>query len=329
MESRGEREQVNRRMIWAALTGLMVPYVGTLAWTGTIRGEELRYEQQKEVSGRRRILLDRTGGSYYMDMEEYLPGVLARQMPVEYEPEALKAQAIIARTYICRQMEAAGETGQSGEIAESALDMDYVEADQLKRLWGSSRFPDYYKRLEDAVKATSGLVMTYENRCIDPMFCRASAGMTRKGDFTHPYLEIVDCPGDVEAEGFVQIATFSKNDFVSGINSIPQGEGGNRQVDISQVPDTIQIVSRDDSGYVDQIQIGNAGFTGEEVQYALGLQSACFTLETFEDQIRAVVKGIGHGYGMSQATANEKAKEGWKAEDILSYFYKNITFISE
>lgn len=120
---------MNKRVIWAALTGLMVPYVGTLAWTGTIRGEELRYEQQKEVSGRRRILLDRTGGSYYMDMEEYLPGVIARQVPVEYEPEALKAQAIIARTYICRQMEGAGD---EEEIAESALDMDYLEADQLK-----------------------------------------------------------------------------------------------------------------------------------------------------------------------------------------------------
>ena len=120
---------MNKRIIWAALTGLMVPYVGTLAWTGTIRGEELRYEQQKEISGRRRILLDRTSGSYYMDMEEYLPGVIARQIPVEYEPEALKAQVIIARTYICRQMEG---TGDGEEIAESALDMDYLEADQLK-----------------------------------------------------------------------------------------------------------------------------------------------------------------------------------------------------
>ena len=189
---------MNKRIIWAALTGLMVPYVGTLAWTGTIRGEELRYEQQKEISGRRRILLDRTSGSYYMDMEEYLPGVIARQIPVEYEPEALKAQAIIARTYICRQMEGAGN---GEEIAESALDMDYLEADQLKKLWGSSRFPEYYKKLEDAVKATSGIVMTYEGKCIDPMYCRATAGMTRQGDFTHPYLQTVDCPGDVEEEG--------------------------------------------------------------------------------------------------------------------------------
>ena len=95
------------------------------------------------------------------------------------------------------------------------------------------------------------------------------------------------------------------------------------------MPDTIQIVSRDTAGYVDQIQIGNAGFSGEEVQYALGLASSCFVLEPYEDGIRAVVKGIGHGYGLSQATANEKAKEGWKAEDILGYFYKNIAFISE
>lgn len=317
---------MNKRILWAAVTGLLIPYVGTLAWTGTIRGEELRYEQQKGASGGRRILLDRGGGSYYMDMEEYLPGVIARQMPVEYEPEALKAQAIIARTYICRQIEAVGE---GDEIPESALDMDYLEADQLKRLWGSSRFPQYYQKLEDAVKATSGIVMTYENRCIDPMYCRAAAGRTRTGDFTHPYLQAVDCRGDVEAEGYMQMAVFSKDDFTARINSIPQTESGLRQTDVSQIPGTIQIVSRDEAGYVDEIQIGGFSYSGEEVQYALGLQSAAFSLESYEEQIRAVSKGMGHGYGLSQWTANQKAKEGWKAEDILGYFYKNIAFLSE
>ena len=113
----------------------------------------------------------------------------------------------------------------------------------------------------------------------------------------------------------------------SSTGMIPTEQG--RHFIEQQIPDTIQIVSRDTAGYVDQIQIGNAGFSGEEVQYALGLQSACFTMESYEDQIRAVSKGIGHGYGMSQESANEKAKAGWKAEDILSYFYKNITYISE
>ena len=188
---------------------------------------------------------------------------------------------------------------------------------------------EYYKKLEDAVKATSGIVMTYEGKCIDPMYCRATAGMTRQGDFTHPYLQTVDCPGDVEAEGYMQMLSFSRDSFTAAINSIPAGESGSRTIEASQVPDTIQIVSRDEAGYVDDVQIGNAGYTGEEVQYALGLASSCFVLEPYEDGIRAVVKGIGHGYGLSQATANEKAKEGWKAEDILGYFYKNIAFISE
>ena len=95
---------MNKRIIWAALTGLMVPYVGTLAWTGTIRGEELRYEQQKEISGRRRILLDRTSGSYYMDMEEYLPGLppsyhapyktIAAQYPAAIRPPHIRAWRI-------------------------------------------------------------------------------------------------------------------------------------------------------------------------------------------------------------------------------------------
>ena len=259
---------MNKRIIWAALTGLMVPYVGTLAWTGTIRGEELRYEQQKEISGRRRILF---GPDQRLLLYGY-GGIPARSYCQAdtggVRAGSTEAQAIIARTYICRQMEA---PGMGRTIAESALDMDYLEADQLKKLWGSSRFPEYYKKLEDAVKATSGIVMTYEGKCIDPMYCRATAGMTRQGDFTHPYLQTVDCPGDVEAEGYMQMLSFSRESFVSDINSIPAGESGSRTIEASQVPDTIQIVSRDDAGYVDTVQIGSAGYTGEEVQYALGL----------------------------------------------------------
>ena len=78
----------------------------------------------------------------------------------------------------------------------------------------------------------------------------------RDRDFTHPYLQTVDCPGDVEAEGYMQMLSFSRESFVSDINSIPAGESGSRTIEASQVPDTIQIVSRDDAGYVDTVQIG-------------------------------------------------------------------------
>ncbi len=315
---------MNKRVIWGAAACILIPYTTTLAWTGSIQGEEFRCEQQKEAGTGKRILLDRGTGIYYMDIEEYLPGVLARQIPVSYEPEAIKAQAIVARTYICGQMESEG----AEEIAESALDMDWLEAEQLKKLWGTSRFPEYYKKLEEAVKATAGIVMVWEGSMIEPRYCRATAGRTRKGDSAHPYFWPVECPKDQETEGAVQLLTFSKEEFARKINEIPEPQEAGRTVSADQLPDQIQIGSRDESGYVENLQIGVSQYTGEEVQYALGLASSCFVLEPWEDGIRAVVKGIGHGYGLSQAEANERAKEGWKAEDILTYFYKNVAFIS-
>ena len=109
---------MNRRIIVGVLAGLMVPYLTTLAWTGTIHGEELRHEQQAGAVGKRRILLDRGGTGYYMDVEEYLPGVLARQMPADYEIEALRAQAVVARTYIYKQMGGSPGDGSVQEVPE-------------------------------------------------------------------------------------------------------------------------------------------------------------------------------------------------------------------
>lgn len=328
---RRERSEVavNRRILVGALTGLIVPYLATLAWTGTIHGEELRHEQQAGAVGDRRILLDRGSAGYYMDVEEYLPGVLARQIPVDYELEALRAQAVVARTYIYKQMGGSPGSGSAGEVPESALDMDYLETAQMKALWGSAQFPAIYEKLEEAVRSTAGMTMAYGGQYIDAMFCRASAGSTRAGDAEHPYLQPVDCPEDVEADNFLQLKSWSKGEFAGKISAIPEPAGGDGTVEESRIPESIQIVSRDGAGYVTQLQIGGRGFTGEEVQYALKLQSSCYTLEPYGDGVRAVCKGVGHGYGLSQAAANARAKEGWKAEDILTYFYKNIDLISE
>lgn len=128
-----------KKKIWTAIVaGILFPYIVTLAiGEPAITGHEIR---EKTNSGRR-ILLDREQGGY-VDLEDYLPGVVARQIPAQFEPEALKAQAILARTYIRKQM--AGET----EIAESALDLDCFEEEQLKTLWGTDKFVEYYKKME-------------------------------------------------------------------------------------------------------------------------------------------------------------------------------------
>lgn len=306
---------MGRKLITALTAVLLIPYIVTLAWTGTIEGRD----QAPDLSSGKRILLDRGSQSTYVDVEEYLVGVVAKQVPPDYGSEVLKAQAIIARTYIYKQL------GDNQEIPESALDMDYLEEAQLKELWGSDYFVTYYKDIEKAVEATKETVITYQEELIDPLFHRASTGHTRAGDSAHPYLAPAECAEDLGAENYLNVCSFGKDEFIGKINGIPEAAA----VTADQIPDSIQLIARDDAGYVTEIQIGTKTYTGEEVQYALGLPSASFTLEEYEGGMRAVVKGIGHGYGFSQYAAKCKAENGMTAEELLEYFYKDTILKTE
>lgn len=304
-----------KKIVMVCVVALLLPYIVTLAWTG-------RIEEKREVpliTSGKKVILDRKSGASYMDVEEYLSGVVAKQMPAEYGREALRAQAVIARTYIYQKM-----NGQD-EVRESELHMEYLEEKQMEAMWGSESFVAYFQAVEDAVRSTTGMVMTCDGKLIDPLFHRASTGVTRTGDEGHPYLQSVASGRDVEADGYLTMMTWSKEEFAGKISGI----AGSTPVDSSTVPQSIQIVVRDDGGYVGQIQIGTGVYTGEEVQYALGLPSPAYTLEEYEGGIRAVCQGIGHGYGLSQYGAKCMAEEGKTAEEILAYFYKNIVLISE
>ena len=215
--------------------------------------------------------------------------------------------------------------GDGKEIAESALDLDFLEEEQLKALWGTDRFVEYYKKMESAAEDTAGMVIAWNGELIDPLFCRASAGKTRSGDSYHPYLASADSARDVEADGYLQVVTWSKEEFARLLSALPEGEA----ITADMVPGCVQVVSRDGAGYVEEIQIGSVLHSGDRVQYALGLQSPDFSIEEYQGGVRAVSSGIGHGYGLSQYGGNVKAKEGWTAQDILEYYYKNIVLISE
>lgn len=306
---------MGKKLLAVLLAALLLPYVITLAWTG-------RIEEKKEVplpASGKLVYLDRKSGDAYMDVEEYLPGVVAKQMPVDYGKEALRAQAVIARTYIYRKLDS------RNEVKESELHLEYYEEKELQRLWGSEAFVEAYGKVEDAVKSTAGLVMEYDGKLIEPLFHRASTGRTRQGDDSHPYLQSAYCPEDVEADGYLTAAVFPKEEFAERIRQAVGEEMANQD----QVLKSLQIVVRDEEGYVKEIQAGVGVYGGEEIQYALGLPSPSYSFEEYEGGIRAVCKGIGHGYGLSQYTAKKKAEEGWTAEEILAYFYKNIVLISE
>ncbi len=365
------------RRIWLGLfAAFLLPYVVTLAWSARMQGEAGHMESS---SSGRRVYLER-GQTGYLDLEEYLVGVVARQMPADYELEALKAQAVIARTYIYRQM------GEKPEIRESELKLERLAETQMESLWGRDHFLEYYKKVQEAVKETRGLVIVFEGELAEPLFHRASAGATRNGDEAHPYLKSVDSQEDVEAEGYLTILEWTPAELadkfnqmawngngiaggsygisgggaagggadgngggageaegskaaeggegtggsygISGGLAADRGNGVGNLVQAGDIPDTIQLVSREESGYVAEIQIGSHVYTGDQVRVILGLPSPCFTLEAHEGQVRAVCEGIGHGYGLSQFGADHMAKEGKTAQEILKHYYQNIEIIS-
>lgn len=338
-----------RRMWIGCLAALLLPYVVTLAWSGGVGGVNgdgmtggSRYIDSGNggSSGSGDFYIGKMGGHHgniylsggkkgYLDVETYLLGVVARQIPADYEPETLKAQAIIARTYIYRQMD-----GKDG-ISEEELGLSYLEESQMESLWGSKRFVEYYERISQAVRETAGMVMVWEGEedgngeeLPEPLFHRASAGFTRQGDAAHGYLQPVDSRWDTEAEGYLTIMEWEPEEVVKLLKEAAETGGEEIQLTEGQVMETTQLVGRDSAGYVNEIQIGAHIYTGDEVRLALGLPSAAFTLEVHEEKIRAVCKGIGHGYGLSQYGANAMAKEGKSAQEILNYYYQNIAIIS-
>ena len=314
--------------IWIGiLAALLLPYVVTLAWSWGVNGTDksgfgeggaLWMRQEEGEDSGKRIYIN-NGQKGYVDVETYLVGIVARQIPAEYEPEAIKAQAIIARTYIYGKME--GKT----EAAEADLGLNYLGETQMESMWGREKFVEYYDKISEAVKETRGLVMALgqedgQMERMEPLFHRASAGTTREGDEAHPYLKSVDSHWDVEAEGYLTVTEWEPSEVVRLLSEADLTE--------EQVMATFQLVGREKGGYVKEIQIGAHIYSGEEIRQALSLPSSSFTMEEREGKIRIICKGIGHGYGLSQYGADAMAREGKGAEEILKYYYQNIVIIS-
>lgn len=321
----------------------------TAGWNGNSHSAD---QGDGEVYSRR-IILERYGVRTYLSVEDYLPGVMVCQTGPEMGMEALKCQAVIARTYIYRQM------GEREEIQEEELDLDYLGdyTTQAGKTLTVHQKEELAKRLEQcrqAAEATAGTVMKYEDRYILPLFHERSAGRTRTGEADYPYLQSVESKWDVmgsnengksqelqqgnesetetgtvavkETGAGVSEVSFSPSEFVQRIKNLSDAPA----LDPDRISSEIQIVKRDDAGYVLQIKIGPRTYTGDDVQYALNLPSTCFTIDTrTSGTITVTVKGRGHGYGLSQNGAQAMAEEGWSYSDILNYYYKNISLMTE
>lgn len=264
---------------------ILLPYIVTVFINGpaVLTGAEV---------GEDYLFVEVDGKSREIPVEEYAIGILAREIPVTYEKEALEAQAVMLRTRMYKQITEEGKT--------SIFTDKYFEEKEMKKQWGRVKYEEYRAALRDVWQATEGQVLTYRDVLITTPFHQLSNGRTRSGNEVfggegYPYLQIRECPKDVEAMDQTQTMLIEKGDY--------------------------EVLSTDSAGYVLQIREGEKTMTGEEFRQEKGLASACFALQEYEDKIRVTTQGNGHGIGLSQNMANEMAKEGKTHEEILAYFF--------
>jgi len=250
-------------------------------------------------------------------MESYIIGVVAAEMPVSFEKEALKAQAVAARTYAYRQV-------GSSEIKPENIGQAYITVDEMKKNWGNN-FEQNYKKICDAVNETKNEIMVCGGEPILAAFHSTSGGMTESSENVWSeklsYLVSVDSYEDENAPNFLSEVKMSKSDFIKKFSEKGSVFSDNIQNDIS-------ITERTKADYVSKIKIGGKVFKGSEVRTILSLRSANFTVSYNDNEIIFTSKGYGHGAGMSQYGANFMALKGNDYKKILSHYYYGVEFIS-
>ena len=285
-----------------------IPYIATLLF----QGEETSLSQ-KDVE---KIKLSNTSANAKakeIDVEEYVKGVVVKQISLESEEETLKAQAVIARTMIVKAQR------------EQKKLPDSMDAQELLKLFEKKGFEEKYHLLERAVAATKGEILTWQEKPAEVAYHAVSAGRTRDsqtalGREDVPYLKAVDSMTDISSPDYLKVIFMEKEKLAQKL----QAADNALALSPEEIPAMIQITGRDESGYVTQIQIGNITLSGEQFRQYVGLNSACFYIKEVEGQVRILTKGLGHGLGMSQYGANDMAKQGKTYKEILTYYYKEL-----
>ncbi|MDD5016510.1 MAG: stage II sporulation protein D [Eubacteriales bacterium] len=279
---------------------------------------EIEIEQEKYVN----VYID--GGVIEMPLEEYLVGVVAAEMPASYELEALKAQAVAARTYTLYKMNNGGCAAHEGAdiCTDSGHCQAYMTEEEMADFWGDDAGL-YLEKIQTAVASTSGEVLYYKGEEIQVFYHACSGGQTENCENVYsqvlPYLVSVQSEGEEAYSNFYGEVAVSFKDFKSKM------EAYSPSIDIDDVASCIEEIVRYESGRVESIEIGGEAFTGREIRGVFSLNSANFTIDISGDTITFNTVGYGHGVGMSQSGANAMAKGGASYVDILTHYYTGVT----
>lgn len=269
--------------------------------------EESSYTSKSETD---KVTIYRTNGYVItIPLDEYLIGVVGAEMPASFPIEALKAQAVVARTYALKKIK------NNAKLTDSVSTQCYKDNNQLKEMWKNS-YNTYYQKIKSAVEATKNQAIYYQNDYIDAVYHSTSNGKTEDAMYvwgnSSPYLKSVDSSWDKNSTSYLKEI---EKDLSNVLNILG--------VDVSDT--SFEILSRDSSGRVEKVRFGNREFTGVEFRNLLGLRSADFDIKQIDNTLIITTRGYGHGVGLSQYGASGMAKEGYNYIEILKHYYTGVT----
>lgn len=272
-----------------------------------------------------RVYLHQENRVAYMQLEDYLVGVVGAEMPAEFPLDALKAQAVAARTYVVKRISAGGVDNPIHAGADVCDDHRHGQAwlsrEELKKRWGTVRYYSYYYKVKRAIDETRGQVLTYQGELIDPAYHASCGGRTENAEdvwkYQVPYLKSVACPYDSDPNP-VQTASFS-------FEQVDQALG----TSLSAVPAAgkekpardFKLVEKTAAGRPKILQIGSRQFPAVAVRDLLGLRSTRFSWDIEGDTVTFTTTGYGHGVGLCQYGARGMAEHGYNYRIILGHYY--------
>lgn len=274
------------------------------------------------------VFFHETGETKILPLEKYLVGVLAAEMPAEFEIEALKAQAIAARTYAMKKL----TLDKSDSHPDAAVCTNpnhcqgWMSTSQMQQRWGRLNYISYKAKLEEAVYSTRNMVITYDGRLIEPVYHSTSTGKTENSEDVWlnpiPYLRSVESPWDRQSPRFQEQKTFtiSQLDSLLGTNLQARPTAAMQGTNT----DIIRVLETTSTNRIKKLNIDGKTIMGTEFRRILGLNSTRFMWKLQGNKIVFITEGYGHGVGMSQYGANGMAKEGANYEQILKHYYTGV-----
>lgn len=269
-----------------------------------------------------------------MPLGEYLKGVVAAEMPPDFEMEALKAQFVVARSYVVRRMRQFGGTGgcppspEADICADHTVSQAYMTLDQLAARSGRLAAERFWQRLSQAQEETAGEVLTYHGELIEALYHAVSGRATENAEeyfsTSAPYLVSVDDRWGADAPALVTQTRFDPDEFAAKLE-----QNGTAPV-LAVAAATragrspVEVLQRTSTGRVKLVRIGDVELSGREFRERLGLRSTDFRVFLEEGQIVVETVGSGHGVGMSQWGANGMARAGKGYVEILQHYYPGV-----